>query len=209
MRNTWNFQFITVSNACAKCLQQTVGVCRRFLRLVCVYKPGEIPNIQKLEETGTHGNEIFAKSEFNEKLESEEESKPQWETEGRNVEGCRLKGGVSQAITSLRQMLFAGQSLSSPGSVLVLYSELCHGSLSANIKDNNQVDAGAFTRTIKLVHVVNMVHTVNMVLKENNFHISSHCPFTSSLSSLLFWGRWGGVLPPCFENCSVCMFLLR
>lgn len=105
------------------------------------------------------------------------------------MEGCRLKRGVSQAITSLRRMLFAGQSLSSPGSVLALFSELCHGSLSANIKDNNQVDAGAFTRTIKLVHVVNMVHTVNMVLKENDFRISSHCPFTSSLSSLLFWGR--------------------
>lgn len=97
------------------------------------------------------------------------------------MEGCRLNYGVSQGTFSVRWMLFAGQSLSSPGSILLLFSDLCSGSLRANIRDNNQVAAGALTRTIKLLCVVNTVHTVNMVLKEKDFHISS-------LSSLFFGG---------------------
>lgn len=65
----------------------------------------EIPNVQKLEEIGAHWSEIFAKLEFNERLEMrrhrnlcEEQKEEMW----------RLEHGVPQAITSLGWMLFEG-----------------------------------------------------------------------------------------------------
>lgn len=66
-----------MSDACAKLLQQTVRVCGHFLRLVVCTKPVEIINFQKIEEIRTYWSEIFAKLEFNGKLEAEEASRPQ------------------------------------------------------------------------------------------------------------------------------------